>query len=254
LKLTGGFLMLKQREVEGTYDVFLFSYDVVSYSKNKSFEQVEIQKQLDELLEHSIPKESFIGFNDEGDGGFVILDCKNELDVALTCLKKFDILIRRKRHNGIISFEVRYALHEGRVTIKKRPSGGVAYSGTAINECRRMISGMPNSKPGQVLCSSKHKETLIQDAAIEEELFTDLGNFRVKNTDLTNISSYFDGQTGYDWRKVLKDGDAGEPTTVRETVPLAAIYRIKEKLSKTAIKLFWAMVLLGLAVLFLAPQ
>ncbi len=242
------------------HNVFVFSFDVVGYSEYRAHEQTEIQAQIDRCLEFAVPdKPDFVGYNDEGDGGFVLLQDTNlpsERSSALTCLSKFHSKVVQCQSNFSPPLKMRYALHEGRIVARKRPLGGTAFAGNAINESRRLVSSMPNSKPDQILCSSQHYKTLLEEVGLSSKLFYGLPPFPDKHGNLYYSYSFYEQGLGFDWEtfsaEEAEERKAHEEIQNKRSFKREAIRRIRNhhKYVERAAAIIWFILVVGYASKF----
>ncbi len=154
--------------------------DVISYSLKPLKEQVQAQETLDRCLRQACDKlwpedASKLHWIDAGDGGF-LLACGDELSVvgivADFHTRMQDATQMWKKEDRI---ELRYALHTDRIKVWKA-SWGNKYTGHAINNCARLLSGMNKKQKGQVVCSGEFYDC-ISTFGNESVVATRLNNF-----------------------------------------------------------------------------
>lgn len=148
---------------EEIQDFIVLGLDVVSYSTKILLSQKLAQETVHRCLEAglaskwkeqdgSMRKKPY--WIDAGDGGFALFQGP-ELLVLKTLQAFYQTLARenREKEDDEKKVFVRAALHKDQVVVWETTSGDRKYTGHALNNCARLLSGMSKNHREQVVCS-----------------------------------------------------------------------------------------------------
>jgi hypothetical protein len=154
--------------------------DVISYSLKDLPDQAQSQEVLDRCLkkamdEHWKGDTKDVHWIDAGDGGFLLL--LGQEHVTLDIVHAVNTYISEDTRNwqDDASVDVRYAIHADRIKVWEA-SYGKKFTGHAINNCARLLSGMNKEQKGQVVCSGGFFDSLSSfgDATVDADRLYDV--------------------------------------------------------------------------------
>lgn len=137
-------------------DHIVLGLDIKAYSKRELTRQKFAQEVLDRCLDKAFPATTWGAEHaiwiDGGDGGYVLLQGSEQK--ILNSLQTFYEALEweNKNTNPQDAIKVRAALHIDQV-VRWETRFGRKYTGNAINNCARLLSGMNKTLEGQVVCS-----------------------------------------------------------------------------------------------------
>jgi hypothetical protein len=153
-------------------DHIVLGLDIKAYSQRSLERQKYSQEVLDRCLDLAFAKPDWTGNDpiwiDGGDGGYVLLEGSEQ--EALRALQRFyEKLAWENRNTSDDKIHVRAALHTDKI-IRWDARLGRKYTGNAINNCARLLSGMNRTHDDQVVCSDAFLQkinTLGPDVIVE---------------------------------------------------------------------------------------
>lgn len=144
-------------------DFVVLGIDVISYSLRPLSLQKQAQDTLDRLLARAVRdmkwKTQKPEWIDAGDGGYALF--RGEEEKVVETLFAFQRLVdedNASREEDAKLF-LRYALHKDQI-LPWTGEFGKKYTGNAINNCARLLSGMSKKYKGQVVCSETIKSAI----------------------------------------------------------------------------------------------
>jgi hypothetical protein len=156
-----------------TADHIVLGLDIKGYSQREVRRQKFAQDVLDRCLVRAIDQAKWsgkpAGWIDGGDGGYVLLEGseKEALDIVQHFYQQ--LAYENDNTNPQDKIYVRAALNVDQV-VRWSTSLGAKYTGHAINNCARLLSGMSKVHHGQVVCSDAFRlklNTIVKDVEIE---------------------------------------------------------------------------------------
>lgn len=143
--------------IDGTADYIVLGIDVASYSQKQLREQKLAQETLDRLLARSIKaiwpqtnnKPIWI---DAGDGGYALF--RGQESLVIETIASFQALVTEDNLNRSenAQLHMRFGLHKDQIDCWEGELGR-KYTGNALNNCARLLSGMNRLNLGQVVCT-----------------------------------------------------------------------------------------------------
>ena len=149
-------------EYQATYIVL--GLDLIGYSKTDLKKQKGAQEQLDRILVTAVKKHWPKGqrhpkWIDAGDGGYMLFVGADEhvLNVAIEISRL--LADANEERQKASTLHLRYAIHKDDI-YSWDGAFGPKYTGSAINNCARLLSGMSKDYVGQVVCSEAFRSAI----------------------------------------------------------------------------------------------
>ncbi|MBY3256701.1 hypothetical protein E0I74_29275 [Rhizobium laguerreae] len=163
-------------------DFIVLGIDLIGYSLRPLQSQRKSQEILDEQLSKAVrnlgwPDNLKPIWIDAGDGGYALF--KSEDAKVIDTLFEFQRLLAddNQSRDEQSKIYMRYALHKDQIYCWEG-AFGPKYTGDALNNCARLLSGMSKEYKGQVVCS--------------EPIFKAISAMQTPNVDVTRLKDVTD--------------------------------------------------------------
>ena len=142
---------------------YVFAYDIVGYARRAHHGQqqaVELTANARQAATAALSGATTV-WCDAGDGGYLLIH--SDVRAPLNALEAFAASVAAQNAVRLEEFRValRYALDVGPVQISEGRDGERQVVGDAINNCARLLSGMPKENLGQVVVSGTYRDELV---------------------------------------------------------------------------------------------